>query len=95
MFEVTSVSKTFGDLQALCEVDLRVHAEQTTVLIGPSGCGKSTLIRLMVGLVWPDEGTVTYEGQVLTPANVLSLRQKMGYVIQVGGLFPHLTARKM
>ena len=94
MFEVTGVSKTFGDLQALREVDLSVQAEQTTVLIGPSGCGKSTLIRLMVGLVWPDEGTVTYEEQMLTPANVLSLRQKMGYVIQEGGLFPHLTARK-
>ncbi|MYF17836.1 MAG: ATP-binding cassette domain-containing protein, partial [Gemmatimonadetes bacterium] len=49
---------------------------------------------LMVGLIWPDEGTVTYAGQDLTPANVLSLRQKMGYVIQEGGLFPHLTARK-
>ena len=94
MFEVAGVSKTFGDLQALREVDLSVQAKQTTVLIGPSGCGKSTLIRLMVGLIWPDEGTVTYEGQVLTPANVLSLRHKMGYVIQEGGLFPHLTARK-
>ena len=94
MFEMTGVSKTFGDLQALHKVDLSVHPEQTTVLIGPSGCGKSTLIRLMVGLIWPDEGTVTYEGQALTPANVLSLRQKMGYVIQEGGLFPHLTARK-
>ena len=94
MFEMTGVSKTFGDLQALHEVDLSVQAKQTTVLIGPSGCGKSTLIRLMVGLIWPDEGTVTYKGQALTPANVLSLRQKMGYVIQEGGLFPHLTARK-
>lgn len=94
MFEVAGVSKTFGDLQALHKVDLSVQAKQTTVLIGPSGCGKSTLIRLMVGLIWPDEGTVTYEGQVLTPANVLSLRHKMGYVIQEGGLFPHLTARK-
>ena len=94
MFEVAGVSKTFGDLQALCEVDLSVQAKQTTVLIGPSGCGKSTLIRLMVGLIWPDEGTVTYERQVLTPANVLSLRHKMGYVIQEGGLFPHLTARR-
>ena len=46
MFEMTGVSKAFGDLHALCEVDLRVHPEQTTVLIGPSGCGKSTLIRL-------------------------------------------------
>ena len=94
MFEVAGVSKTFGDLQALHKVDLSVQAKRTTVLIGPSGCGKSTLIRLMVGLIWPDEGTVTYEGQALTPANVLSLRQKMGYVIQEGGLFPHLTARK-
>ena len=94
MFEVTGVSKTFGDLQALREVDLSVQAKQTTVLIGPSGCGKSTLIRLMVGLIWPDEGTVSYKGQALTPTNVLSLRQKMGYVIQEGGLFPHLTARK-
>ena len=94
MFEVRGVSKTFGDLQALREVDLSVPAKQTTVLIGPSGCGKSTLIRLMVGLVWPDDGTVTYESQILTPENVLSLRQKMGYVIQEGGLFPHLTARK-
>ncbi len=40
MFEVTGVSKTFGDLQALREVDLSVHPEQTTVLIGPSGCGQ-------------------------------------------------------
>ena len=94
MFEMTGVSKTFGDLQALHKVDLSVQAKQTTVLIGPSGCGKSTLIRLMVGLIWPDEGAVTYAGQALTPANVLSLRQKMGYVIQEGGLFPHLTARK-
>lgn len=94
MIEVTGVSKTFGDLQALREVDLSVQAKQTTVLIGPSGCGKSTLIRLMVGLIWPDDGTVTYGGQILTPANVLSLRQKMGYVIQEGGLFPHLTARR-
>ena len=59
MFEVTGVSKTFSDLQALREVDLSVQAKQTTVLIGPSGCGKSTLIRLMVGLIWPDEGTAT------------------------------------
>ena len=94
MFEVKGVSKTFGDLQALREVDLSVQAKQTTVLIGPSGCGKSTMIRLMVGLVWPDDGTVSYKGQALTPTNVLSLRQKMGYVIQEGGLFPHLTARK-
>jgi len=92
MFELTGLSKMFGDLQALSKIDLTVPDGQTTMLIGPSGCGKSTLIRLMVGLVWPDVGTVTFEGQELRPGNVLALRQKMGYVIQEGGLFPHLTA---
>lgn len=92
MFELTGLSKMFGDLQALSIIDLTVPDGQTTMLIGPSGCGKSTLIRLMVGLVWPDVGTVTFEGQELRPGNVLALRQKMGYVIQEGGLFPHLTA---
>lgn len=93
MFELSGIFKKFGELQALKDVDLSVPDGQTTVLIGPSGCGKSTLIRLMVGLVWPDVGTVTFEGQALTPGNVLALRQKMGYVIQQGGLFPHLTAQ--
>jgi len=93
MFELANLSKTFGDLEALSGIELSVPDGQTTVLIGPSGCGKSTLIRLMVGLVWPDVGTVMLEGQGLTPGNVLALRQKMGYVIQEGGLFPHLTAQ--
>jgi osmoprotectant transport system ATP-binding protein len=63
------------------------------VLIGPSGCGKSTLLRLLVGLTMPDTGSVLFEGVPVTPANVLALRRRMGYVIQDGGLFPHLTAR--
>jgi osmoprotectant transport system ATP-binding protein len=63
------------------------------VLIGPSGCGKSTLLRLMIGLIQPDRGRVHFEGEVLTRDNAERLRRKMGYVIQDGGLFPHLTAR--
>ncbi|MBT3602938.1 MAG: ABC transporter ATP-binding protein [Candidatus Latescibacteria bacterium] len=93
MFELAKLSKTFGDLKALSDIELSIPEGQTTVLIGPSGCGKSTLIRLMVGLVWPDAGTVTLDGQALMPENVLALRQKVGYVIQDGGLFPHLTAQ--
>ncbi len=62
------------------------------VLIGPSGCGKSTLLRLIIGLLWPDQGHVYFQGREIVPESVLVLRQKMGYVIQEGGLFPHLTA---
>jgi osmoprotectant transport system ATP-binding protein len=93
MFELENLSKTFGDLEVLSGIVLSVPDGQTTVLIGPSGCGKSTLIRLMVGLVWPDAGSVLLDGQALLPDNVLALRQKVGYVIQEGGLFPHLTSR--
>lgn len=94
MFELKGVSKSFGDTQALYATDLVVAPEKTTVLIGQSGCGKSTLIRLMVGLLLPDSGSITFEGESLTLENAPVLRRKMGYVIQEGGLFPHLTARE-
>jgi osmoprotectant transport system ATP-binding protein len=66
---------------------------RTTVLIGPSGCGKSTLLRLMIGLQSPDAGSVRFAGEPLDEQQLPRLRQRMGYVIQDGGLFPHLTAR--
>ena len=93
MFDLTGVSKSFGDVAALAVIDLTVAAGRTTVLIGPSGCGKSTLLKLMIGLHAPDTGTVSFAGDPLTRDNAQSRRRRMGYVIQEGGLFPHLTAR--
>jgi osmoprotectant transport system ATP-binding protein len=93
MIQLDTVTKQYGSSYAVREVSLTAEAEATTVLIGPSGSGKSTLLRLMIGLTQPDAGTVTVDGQRLTPANVQSLRHRMGYVIQEGGLFPHLTGR--
>lgn len=92
MIELNGVGKKYGDTVALAPTDLSIEAGKTTVLIGPSGCGKSTLLRLMVGLLEPTTGTLTFEGTPITPDNVLTLRRRMGYVIQDGGLFPHLTA---
>lgn len=93
MFELRGVSKAYAGIPALAPTDLILEAGRTTVLIGPSGCGKSTLLRLLIGLVQPDTGTIDFEGNRLTPASALLLRRRMGYVIQDGGLFPHLTAR--
>ena len=92
MIELKGVSKKYGDTVALAPTDLSIEAGKTTVLIGPSGCGKSTLLRLMVGLLEPTTGILTFEGTPITPDTVLTLRRRMGYVIQDGGLFPHLTA---
>ncbi len=92
MIELRGASRTFGEATALHPTDLTVHAGKTTVLIGPSGCGKSTLLRLVVGLLPPTSGEVMFDGRPVTSANLLENRRRMGYVIQDGGLFPHLTA---
>jgi osmoprotectant transport system ATP-binding protein len=91
--DLHGVSKRFGTLVAIQKTDLAITPGQTVVLIGPSGCGKSTLLRLMIGLIRPDEGTVLFGGIPFTPEHSAELRHRMGYVIQDGGLFPHLTAR--
>jgi osmoprotectant transport system ATP-binding protein len=92
-FELRGVGKAYGGERALVSIDLDVERGKTTVLIGPSGCGKSTLLRLLVGLGTPDEGTVRFDGTPVTPATAMGLRRRMGYVIQDGGLLPHLDAR--
>jgi osmoprotectant transport system ATP-binding protein len=94
MLELRGVSKSYARQPALQPTDLTVPTGRTTVLIGPSGCGKSTLLRLMLGLLQPDTGSVFFEGTELTPDNAQQLRRRMGYVVQDGGLFPHLTARQ-
>ena len=93
LVELVEVSKRYTGAPALHPMNLSVAREKTTVLIGPSGCGKSTLLRLIIGLVEPDSGTITFNGSQTTPANIDMLRRRIGYVIQEGGLFPHLTAR--
>ena len=91
MISLQQVSKRYGDSAALTATDLDIERGRTTVLIGPSGCGKSTLLRLIAGLVEPDDGAVVVEGEALGRDNLRRWRHRMGYVIQEGGLFPHMT----
>ena len=94
MFSLHDVSKSFGSVQVLKPTTIEFHEGESTVLIGPSGCGKSTLLRILVGLILPDSGSIEFQGTTITKSNIQELRQRMGYVIQDGGLFPHLTARE-
>ncbi len=93
MLELCGVSKRLGGAEVLRGIDLIAAAGVTTVLIGPSGCGKSTVLRLMLGLLAPDMGVVRFDGAEVGPRTVDTVRGRTGYVIQDGGLFPHLTAR--
>ena len=85
------VVKRYGAVEALKPTSLSLGAG-VNVLLGPSGSGKSTLLRLIVGLSRPSAGEVLLWGQSLTAQTLGPLRRRMGYVIQEGGLFPHLTA---
>jgi osmoprotectant transport system ATP-binding protein len=93
LVRLVDVSKRYTDAIALQPTDLSIERGNTTVLIGPSGCGKSTLLRLIIGLVRPDSGSIQFNGSPVTVDNIDALRRRIGYVIQEGGLFPHLTAR--
>jgi osmoprotectant transport system ATP-binding protein len=89
---IQSVSKSYDGKPAVRETSLRVKPHGTTVLIGPSGCGKSTMLRLIVGLISPDAGSIRIGPTEMRPSTRRDLQLKMGYVIQEGGLFPHMTA---
>jgi osmoprotectant transport system ATP-binding protein len=92
MIGVEGVEKAYAGRRMLGPIDLGVPAGRRIAIVGPSGCGKSTLLRIVLGLVHPDRGSVTIAGQRMGDATKRALRQKIGYVVQDGGLFPHLTA---
>lgn len=94
MIRFHKVGKSFGNAVALRPADLEIPANQTTVLIGLSGSGKSTILRLISGLIEPTTGWIEIEGERLSRERLTEFRQRMGYVIQSGDLFPHLTARQ-
>ena len=92
MIVLTNVKKSYGPKRALGPIDMTIEKERSLALVGPSGSGKSTLLRLVLGLLAPDTGTIRVAGELMTPASAQKLRLSMGYVIQDGGLFPHLSA---
>jgi osmoprotectant transport system ATP-binding protein len=87
-----SICKRYGAVTALEPTSIDFAEGSTTVLIGPSGCGKSTLLRMIIGLVTPDSGRILVDGETLDERRLGALRRRTGYVIQEGGLFPHLSA---
>ncbi len=91
MFRFAAVHKSYDGNPVLHDISFTTPTGRNTVLIGPSGCGKSTVFGLMTGLLRPDAGSITFEDQTITSARLPSIRRRIGYVIQDGGLFPHLT----
>ncbi|HTY78217.1 MAG TPA: ATP-binding cassette domain-containing protein [Candidatus Bathyarchaeia archaeon] len=92
MIELREITKRFGERVALDGVSIVVRPGTVQVLLGSSGSGKSTVLRVILGLVRPDAGEVLVGGTAVTEATRGAVVQGIGYVVQDGGLFPHLTA---
>jgi osmoprotectant transport system ATP-binding protein len=91
--EFHDVRKAFGGRPVLDGFTLTVEAGETIALIGPSGCGKTTALKLVNRLLDADSGRVLVLGKDVSGEDPISLRRKLGYVIQEGGLFPHWDVR--
>nr|MBR9810325.1 ATP-binding cassette domain-containing protein [bacterium] len=92
--EMRGIKKSFGDQVVLRGVDLDVRRGEILVLLGGSGGGKSVLMKHMVGLLQPDEGTVTLEGKVISDLSERGLswaRKKISIMFQGGALFDSMT----
>lgn len=94
MIEFNAVTKFFGKTAVLKGLTFSVADADTCALIGLSGCGKTTALKLICGLYLPDSGDVRVQGLTVGPNTLTKIRSQIGYVIQEGGLFPHLTARQ-
>jgi osmoprotectant transport system ATP-binding protein len=93
MLELQNISKTFEGRTVLADVNLLVPKGATHALIGSSGSGKTTLLRITLGLIPFDEGYVKINDQALLSFTQVEWADRIGYVPQDGGLFPHISAR--
>jgi osmoprotectant transport system ATP-binding protein len=93
MLELQNISKTFEGRCVLSEVNLLVPKGATHALIGSSGSGKTTLLRITLGLIPFDQGYVKINDQALLSFTPVEWADRIGYVPQDGGLFPHITGR--
>src|ERR1700676_2876985 len=87
------VGKSFdgGRVKAVDDVSLEVAAGEFLAIVGGSGSGKTTLLRLANRLIDADSGSITVEGEDVPAVDPVSLRRRIGYVFQSGGLFPHMS----
>jgi len=96
MIEVSQIKKSFGDQVVLNSVSFSVNEGESVAIIGRSGTGKSVLIKHLVGLLSPDEGSVSVDGKDLvgmTERQLLGVRQKFGMLFQSAALFDSMSVR--
>lgn len=94
VIEFSKVSKSFGKVEVLHDIDLGIQEKEVVVIVGPSGSGKSTLLRCINGLETITSGDLTVNGIHLPQEKhrIREIRKEVGMVFQLFYLFPHMTA---
>lgn len=93
VIEFKNVTKEFKGNVVLSDISMKIPKGKLTVLIGPSGCGKTTSLKMINRLIQPTKGEILIGGKNIETLDKIELRRNIGYVIQQGGLFPHMTIR--
>lgn len=94
IIRLESVSKSFGNVHALRDIDLAFPTGRTTVVLGPSGCGKSVMLKHIIGLLRPDHGRVLFNDHRidrLREHELVDIRRRVGFLFQQGALFDSMT----
>jgi phospholipid/cholesterol/gamma-HCH transport system ATP-binding protein len=94
LFELQSITKSFGPLRVLDRISLSIELGKTTVIIGPSGCGKTVLLKHLILLVRPDRGRLIFDGMRidrLPESKLIPVRRRCGFLFQAGALFDSQT----
>ncbi|MFP4366995.1 MAG: ATP-binding cassette domain-containing protein [Bacteroidales bacterium] len=95
IIEIFNVNKSFETgPPVLNDVSVTITEGAFVTIIGPSGCGKTTLLRIINGMTDINSGLIRIMGKDIGSWDKIMLRRSIGYVIQQGGLFPHLTVRQ-
>ena len=92
MIEVTELSKSYGSIQALDNVSLRVDEGEVVGLLGPNGAGKTTLMKIMTGYLQPDSGHVVVDGLDVV-SDTLKVQERIGYLPENAPLYPELSVQ--
>ena len=91
LIEYKNICKSYSSTPILQDFNLEINEGDFLCVVGTSGSGKTTMMKMINGLLTPDEGELLISGKNIKDEDIISLRRKIGYAIQGNGLFPHMT----
>lgn len=94
IIRMENVKKSYGQENVLQGLSLDIEKGEFLTVVGSSGCGKTTMLKMINGLIRPDSGKIIVEGQDISETDLIALRRGIGYCIQGGVLFPHMTVEE-